>query len=806
MNSSQWSVGKAKPVQQGWISNLFTALFAVGFYLLTLRLGRPSAGAELDPSWSAVLIWAAEHGVRFGHQIVFTYGPLGYVHQYASYDPEFFNTYVVSQLLMGLGYTFVYTMTFRALALLERVLFVAAIVVFAPWLHADSLMLSTGLFALVTLDRLVRDPARGRWNWAGLALLALFLNALTLMKFTVLPTSALLCGMGMLLFLRERRPFGALALALLWIGTGLALWLGHGQYLGDLVPFVRGSLLTIAGYGAAMGADGTLPQLAMGVLGLLAAGFALLLWLWRESPRNLRALAVTGYLAFAVYVFWRAAYTRADDGHTVFFLPQVAFLAFALCALATPRFGVGLRALLALGAFGGLLSTVMIRPEVGLGHYTGIPHSVMRGVKQIFSKELTTWYEQERAKTKAQFDLPDVRKQIGAERIDLLGCAQGIMMLNAFNYAPRPVFQAYSSYSGPLQRLNEAYYLGPDAPGWVLMRPCPIDLHYPTSDDGLALLALLRNYRPVLAEKGYLLFKREAAAKAAPLPEFSGPFTRVDLGEWLDVNAGDEARMIYLRYQPSLLGKLRALALREAKLQLEVQNSAGQVEKFNLVRAVAHSGFLLTPFLASEDIYLRWYLGVEKFPIARVRLVAAEAWQADLFKPDFQIGFAALELPDARSTQPPPNLLLSLYPGFNLAPVERSGLINTVIENDGPALFMHAQAHLDLTPPPGSYSLAATYGLRNEAAQSPGCVQAGADGVRFQLDVLHEGQPRNVFGRSINPYREAADRGPQNAEVARIDIAAGERLRLTMAMGDGTSAACDWGYVSKFQLQPLASP
>jgi hypothetical protein len=806
MDARQWSIGKTRPAAQGWISNLATALFAFGFFLITLRLGTFSAGDETDPSWSAVLTWAAEHGARFGHQLVFTYGPLGYVHQFASYDPQFYPTYILSQVLMGLGFTFLYTMTFRVLAPLERLLFVIAILAYAPWLWGDTLMLSSGVFAAVALDRCIRESRDNAWSYAGIVVIALFMNACALMKFSILPTSALLCGLGIVLLLRDRRPFAALGLALIWICSGLALWLGHGQLLTDLPGFVRNSLLVIGAYGAAMGTDGSLRALLIGVAVLGAALLALLLWLRRESPRSLRALLLSGYLLFAIYVFWRASYTRADDAHTTFFIPLMIYVVFALCALSTPRAGTRLRTAMAvLACIAMVVATPLIRHGVHTGHYLGIVHAAAKTLHQLDGKELGNWFNQKREEARKLHDLPKVRAAIGNERIDLFGCAQGIMMLNDFNYAPRPVFQSYAAHSGPLQRLNEAYYLSADAPAYVLMKLCPMDLHYPTSDDGLGLLALLRRYRPVLAEQGYILLHRDDAARPQPMPAFAGAFTRVDLGEWLDVPAGHDNQMIYLRYQPSLLGKLRALVLREMVLNLEVVGSNGQAEGFRLVRPVAESGFLLTPFIANEDIYLRWYSGAEKFPVTRVRLTVAEPWQARLFKPDFQIGFAPVELPDARGAATvPPDLLLAVYPGFNIVPSVRSGMITVVTEAGSPALFLHAQATLDFDPPPGAYALSTAYGLRTAAYESAGCAEASADGVRLQVDVLRGGQAMSQLDRNINPFRDPTARGTQSSEIPRIELAAGDRLRLTMGIGEAGNASCDWGYVSKFQLTPLA--
>ena len=113
-------------------------------------------------------------------------------------------------MLLTLGYTFIFAMTFRSLAGVERVLF--ALVVLLPCrLQNDVLLVGTGIFALVALDRFVQGSRDDRRAWAGLAVIAWQMNALGLMKFTLFPLTLLLAGVGALLFLRDRRPLAALA-------------------------------------------------------------------------------------------------------------------------------------------------------------------------------------------------------------------------------------------------------------------------------------------------------------------------------------------------------------------------------------------------------------------------------------------------------------------------------------------------------------------------------------------------------------------------------------------------------------------
>src|SRR5258708_848864 len=47
-------------------------------FFLVLRFGKAPA-LDLDSGWAAVLRWAFAHRSRFGSEIVFTFGPLGFL-------------------------------------------------------------------------------------------------------------------------------------------------------------------------------------------------------------------------------------------------------------------------------------------------------------------------------------------------------------------------------------------------------------------------------------------------------------------------------------------------------------------------------------------------------------------------------------------------------------------------------------------------------------------------------------------------------------------------------------------------------
>lgn len=780
----------------------WTAAFAVVFFLFVFRFGTP-AGIEIDQSWATVLGWAHLHGVRFGEELVFSYGPLGYLHPRGPYNPELFGVYLFGQVLLTLGYTFIFATTFRSLAGVERVLFV--LVALLPCrLQNDVLLVGTGIFALVALDRFVGASRDDRRAWAGLAVVALQMNALGLMKFTLFPLTLLLAGVGTLLFLRDRRPRAALVWLAGWLMSLFALWLGHGQQFGDFGAFLHGALRIVAGYGAGMGTETTPDTLALGLLAFVAIAAALLHWLQRESPRDLRALLLFGYLAFCLFLAWRNAFTRADIWHVRFFFPLAGFIAFALLALASERQrprGRRVLGAVALLCFAGIASLVL--PGMKAADLAAFSGYLQQHAGAVLSGEMVEQRMQQREALRQQYDLPTFRRLLGSERVDLFGCNQAVLLLNDFNYAPRPVFQSYAAYTLPLQQANEAFYLGATAPRFVMLGLCPIDLHYPASEDALALLALLRDYRPVAAEKSFVLMQRtDVVPETAPAAPAAA--VAVEPGQWIDVPAGNVATRIHIDYGLSLAGRLHALFLREPSLSLEVETADKQVRAFRLVRPVARSGFLLSPLLIEDEDYLRWYYRLDELAVTRVRVKAAVDWQQPLFAPGITIGFTPLDLPRGAATEVPVDVVSAIYPGFNQLPSRRAGTISVIVEYGKPALFMHAPATLEFAPTPGSYRLRGEFGLYSPAYANEGCAAAQANGLSLRVAIVGA-NARVLYARTINPFGNAAERGAQTFEVPGMELRSGDSLSVSIDDVDG-QYACDWGYVRDIELRPSAAP
>lgn len=798
MNRTHWPAPAPQAREEGgWFGAFVGALI----FCITLRLGIGTAGTNLDESWSAVIAWAHVQQAQWGSDIVFTYGPLGWLNPFATYYPTLFTTFFVSQIVMTLGIGVTFGL---AASLLRgwgaRLVALVVLLVLSPRLLSDVLMLGTLILAVAAVERAAR-VRKVALRALLLSIVALLCATLGLVKFSFFPPAVGVWLVGTLLLAQHRRGLAAFGWLLGVPAASLALWLANGQAISGFPSYLLSSMEMASAYSHAMGGGGADLEQAIGATACVVVAALLLVWLGSDRSARLRALMVAGYLAATLFIAWRVSFTRAD--HAYIFLPLVALALLAMMGfvrdLRPPlRLAATLSALLLSGA-----AVWLIPPKATSQTYrTTADHVAQTWDMLLDPATLRALQDTGRAGVRSALDLPRVREIVGTQRIDLLTSSQGVVLVNELNYAPRPVFQSYAAYSPRLQRLNERYFLDGSAPPFVLLKIEAIDMRYPTSEDGLALLALWRNYRLVEIERGFVLLKRVRELRD-PIAPAAARYVDAAFGEWIDVPAHTSAMLMHVDLSQSLRGKLTTTLLREPPLLMEVALDTTVVHKYRLVRAAAAGGFLLSPYLADEISYVQWMYGNRQPAVQRVRFTTPEPGQLSSFAPRLRVGFTPQELPVEPAEQLAPGIQAVLYPGLDLAPTRRNGLIQPIVEDGRPALFMHALSSMDFSPAPGRYRLTARYGIRGAAHVLAGCAEAQADGIRFQIDVVNGDTATLQWQRDLNPFTTEQDRGLQAATLDAVQIAAGDSLRVTVAPGASGNFACDWGYLDELRLQPL---
>lgn len=772
------------------------ALAGLLFLVASVRFGGSVAGDELDPSWTMVLRWASLHGLRWGSDIAFTYGPLGYLYPLNACDPDRYGIFVAMQIALAGAAAFLFANAWFAQRWPERAVLATAVLCAAPLLAADPVWLATPVFAIAGMHA---HAAAGRRRALGLLLVvaALYAATILLIKMSTLLLIVAWWFAGSIMLLRLGLRRHAIVWLLLVPVCSLALWNASGQRFGDLLPFVATVLEISRGYTAAMG---SFPPLRYDLYGLAVLGGSGAIGLWAawRARRDFARLACIALWGLAIFIAWRAGFTRADT-HVAIFAVTV-WLALPLLPMMTPAPTRWLRAaslILALAAVPVADRTVNPgathrRGDMVVASFGTLAHNAVVLLHPLtYRPALNAALDRERVR----LDLPQTRAIVGRRTVDLAGTQQGVVIINGFAYRPSPVFQGYGAYTPRLQRLNADAYSGPDRTDFVLLAYSPIDGNLPTSENALAFMTLYANYHPVLVEKSYLLLEKNAESVAPQQPADSG-WQQTTWGEWTDLpTAPESVTVLAVRSKLSAAGKLMATLLREPGQLIELELADGTIRRFRLVRGAAAGGFLVSPAVQSLDDYVRLFVGAGLPVVRRFRLVPQDDAQRALFAGE--IRWQVTQQPRRSPGELPPTMRDALFPGFSHLPQAWPAGLRTVDAQAQRVLFMPSPAQLTFGPGAGRYVVSGEVGIVLNAFTDPGC--RNGDGVEVKV----AGGDGVTLAYRYDPFADAALRPAHRFELGPVVAGPDGLLRLEMAPGPANNGDCDWSYLRDVRIRPV---
>jgi hypothetical protein len=773
---------------RAWLEPLgwWTATTLLAITLAPLVWRCPQGQGHLDSSWGTVLWHAAERGLAFGKDIVFTYGPLGYVTVGTAPAGPWAGTFWLTAGLVFLAIAPV------AMLLRRR-----------PWPVSAGLAVlllalprfATGLDTLVPAGLLawgllaLGDENDARWTWCGLAVLA---GLGGLMKFTWLVAGlATLLAVAGDLALRRRWRVAAVPL-FAGLAVFLAGWLVAGQSLADLPGFLRGSWQIAAGYSRAMGMPG--PR---DVLRLEAAAVALVLWgaavaAWGATlPAGDRPVARRGllfaWLLALTFLAWKHGVVRAAEGdiHGAMLAAWAVIAAFSLAALPTPsataaRFGLAR----ACGVAGLAIALVY---RLGFGPLEA--QLIASPQQLVHHARMLAGVDPRRAQVVAacpakgdELALPATKAMVGEASLDLFGHLQDYAIANDFTYTPRPVFQSYSAYNRGLQELNERFYLGAEGPQVALVPLQPIDGRFPPLEDAACLRAILRNYRLAGREGPFLVLERRSAELATLELIAEGVAT---VGERVSIEGHDsEDLWLEIDLPLSLRGRLESLLLRPPPCGIRVWSDAAGDEgrAFNAPAAMLAAGFIASPLLESQaDVAA----ALTSSPTRRLRAFAVDAKRVAGGRYSWRLS----AIRGGLVGHPAAADLAADYPGFAVRPMAcRSRTPTMIVEEAGRRMLkVDPPSEIVIDVPDEATSVEGAFAILAAAYE-----EGATDGVEFIVACgPKDGEPQELSRRLLEPKTRPEDRGLQRFSLS-LPPGVGRRIILQATTGPADNAFWDW--------------
>ena len=764
------------------------------------------AGAELDPSWQQSLGRALREGLRFGHDVLFTYGPFGYFLQ-SPHDPALYwtKTLVFELAFKLLAAGFVVAVAMRIGRVLERAAFLLAATV--PMIGDDAWAL---LVVTCVAVWLALEPDRPVLREAlGLAVLAV----LALVKFTFFVYGTLAVLLFAAACLRTRGLHRALRTPAVLALLVLALWIGAGQRPFDLPAYVASSLSITSGYSVAMGQDSDPFTLELGAQCLFAC-FAIAALAFATSIRGRAAPAAALTLAAGAFLAFKAGFVR-NGGNAVTLFGFAATAPLAVAALEAVGPTTRLPRLLR-GTGAGLRLALCVFALYGFGVARQHPGQTIERLFTEWSHESTTRaaaiLDFQRQETElrdadgalsASTGLPNVSARVGRATVDLIANKQGILHANDLEWKPRPAFQSYVAYTPELLRRNAEFLAGPDAPRYVLFQFETIDQRLPNLDDTLALQVLSRDWRPVLEEGEFLLLERRPDAKLVPLAKERPVVLQRELeyGEWLDLGALEgRCHVLAADLRLTTRGKLETLLLHAPSCWMELQDSEKRKATFRVVAPILSQGVLVDPFLISNADWATWFDGGAPARIVRLRFLCNEAGAVGrLLEPRIPVRVTLAE-----DIVPATGGAVERIDRFPMLPTKPMRLTTrfpwypTNFRGED-VLVVHAPSDILFDVKPGRWRLTGRFGILDSAWES-----GNTDGVSFA--VVQDDEAGNeqapLWKRLLKPVAVEADRGAQTLEV-EFETTRRSPLYVRTRPGPRADTNSDWAWWTKLELVRL---
>jgi hypothetical protein len=556
------------------------------------------SSADID-GWRLALHYFFEHQKQWGTEVIFTFGPLGFLYT-RMYYPSTYLTMISVWAILGCLFCYVLLKFSQRFSLnnLARAIWLFPTIA-AACSFSDVFFYSvTALF--LANNFLVPDVESAKKSeHVENNLLSSSLSLFALIKVGCLFTStwAIIAVAFERLFTQKRFPFSALV----FVGFIIAFWCLAHQNLTNFPAYILHSCEISKGYCEAMAlpypSDWLSPLVnSLDIIALLAIVLS--------ACRLYRRWPLTPLLAFAgiFLLSYKAFYIR----HGAYANKACcAFLFFTLLLL--PAFWTAHRRFWNLcfsGSLGIGLTVVLLitfqttfRLPASPVSWVYITELWLNNIKMSANHASKVL----RSKSGYQDDYVNCLRSIQDKDplpaltggVDLYSCDVGRLIAAGHDYNPRPVFQSYSVFNSALNRINDDHLLGKSTPDWIWFQLEPQDLHFPSLEDGLSWIDLLRHYK---VEKIYpqrlLLMHSSIPAAWRLVPVSEQPYR---LGETVKLPQKSELLWATITVRPTILGRLQLLVWKIFAPSLKVNLKNGDSAHFSAPSGMLESGFLLSP-------------------------------------------------------------------------------------------------------------------------------------------------------------------------------------------------------------------
>ncbi len=574
----------------------------------------------LDSSWIVGINWALARGLQFGRDIVFTYGPLGFL------DPPFLVEYQlwrVSFLFRLFAHTLLFVSSYLTArhavsdqgpwARLLYSLPMVSVLAFRPDVSqpGKEVVFSVMLLFLVYSTR--KELFSRRFAVLMLTVLSFLLAIASLIKFNyAIDAVLLLAALGLVSGFRPNSQLKTwLMVGTAYVVTVPFLWVVAGQNLLNFGAFVWGGIQVSIGYSSAMAiGNGLFSQAVLGFGSLVLFLGILVYYLARRSYQIVALLVLNSGLLFESF---KHGFVRYDFGHVLSFYTYVGPLLAITSILTLADLQRDIRRIRHIIP---VLAPISLVVMVGVLPILAPPATAIAAMGRDNVTKKVTEYRQAislflnpqagqssldaiKGTVRAEYSIhPRLVQRIGNSRVDIFPWDIALLWAYNMNWTPRPMFQTYNDYTSGLDHLNSVYLSGPRAPEYILFGyKEDIDGRYLLFDEPETFRTLLCMYRYVDSDANFALLRHTKTETCGSPQEVVAVVA--SMGEFVPVPQPANALLfarVLVKY--SMQGSIAGFLYKPSSVYVTFQFANGKnSQRFRFIVDTAKNGVFVSTYV-----------------------------------------------------------------------------------------------------------------------------------------------------------------------------------------------------------------
>jgi len=588
--------------------------YVIGLLVLVISIpwNMSMPTAKLDPSWQMAIHYAYAHGMQFGRDVVFTFGPLGFL-WLPQYYPDHYYTMLAfwaSLALIFLMVVYYLSASGNKIQISVQCILGYTILTVGVFIKDAILFSYFALLLIFVLDQRKKSSAVRAGLTVGLISFAALIG---LEKFTGLILAvATLILLDFHLMMMRRVPRYSIFFAVLFVLFAVSV---GKQEPSSILPYLQHSWIVASGYSQAMQISKSFAKLCVYLL--VVSTFVVFSALIECKEKRFDLTSFTRWLGLLLVLFmsFKEGHVR-QDGHierswatlvfvlaiysTYFFrhFPQKAYQ-LVFCAIA----------MLA------VVPTIYIRAH--LTYLEVVDRDVMqrlRTAKEVLfhGKEYQdAAYAAALTQIKHSFPLQSVISL--DESVDIYPSRASVLIANQLNYRPRPLLQSYQAYTGRLAALDRDYLYSDKAPERLLFRVGSIDGRYPGMDDGYSWPDILSLYDSGGKTSEYIILKRRVRPRTLSYEKLERK--AFVLGENIKlpfVDGSDGYLQASIDLHLTVLGAIMKTLYKTPEMYMAITRKDGSRLKYRLIVDVLSKGMIISPIVNHLPAWEQMITGLGK--------------------------------------------------------------------------------------------------------------------------------------------------------------------------------------------------